>query len=96
MKFSNIMTQMIGIKKERSNFDKKIKDLVYLKQKGKCKICGGYISKYDRDYDHKNGNRSDNKISNCQLLHTRCHRKRHSLLVKSNKNKSIWKRIFSN
>ena len=87
---------MIGIKKERNDFDKKIKDIVYLKQKGKCNICRGYISKYDRNRNHKNGNRSDNKISNCQRLHTRCHINRHALIVKSNKSKSIWKRIFSN
>ena len=29
---------MIGIKKERNDFDKKIKDIVYLKQKGKIAI----------------------------------------------------------
>jgi len=34
------------------------------------------------DYDHKNGNRSNNKISNCQALCPNCHAKKDKRFVK--------------
>ncbi len=93
--FSNIMRLMIGLKKERRHFDKRTNDIVISKQKRKCKGCGKQMNKYDIEYDHKDGNSSNNKISNCQALHTSCHRKKHVLLLKQQKHRSIWKHIFN-
>ena len=33
---------------------------------------------YDVDFDHKNGDRSNNKLSNCQVLCVPCHRRKHA------------------
>ena len=52
------------------------------------------MNKYDIEYDHKDGNSSNNKISNCQAAHTRYHRKKHVLLLNKQKNISIWKHLF--
>ena len=45
----------------------------------KCAICGKFMNQWDRDFDHKNGNSSNNKLSNCRALHPSCHRRMHAL-----------------
>lgn len=44
-------------------------------QNGKCAYCRHSVSKLSRKFHHKDGNRSNNKISNCQLLCSNCHSK---------------------
>jgi hypothetical protein len=44
-------------------------------------VCNQSISKWDRDFHHIDGDRSNNKTSNCQALHTKCHRR---ITLKSN------------
>jgi 5-methylcytosine-specific restriction endonuclease McrA len=39
------------------------------------------MERLDREFDHKNGDCSNNKMSNCQALHTRCHRKKTSKIA---------------
>jgi hypothetical protein len=65
--------------KERRNFTTKDKDEAVRKQKGKCAICGGHVSRWERDFDHEDGNKSNNKLSNCRVVHTSCHRKKHAV-----------------
>ena len=66
-------------KKTREYFSGETKKEVLSRQGYKCKICGKFMEYWDRDFDHKNGNRSDNKLSNCRVLHPRCHRRIHAL-----------------
>ena len=80
---------MIGQKKKRKNFVKKTKEAILRKQKYKCKLCNKHMVKYDIEFDHKDGNNSNNKISNCRALHTRCHRRKHSKRDKEKVNSVI-------
>jgi hypothetical protein len=64
--------------KERHNFTAKDKGDVVRNQRGKCAICGGRVNRWERDFHHKDGNKSNNKLSNCSAVHTRCHRKKHA------------------
>src|SRR5438093_6048891 len=65
-------------KKERHDFSAKIKGEVVHKQKGRCGICGRHVNSWERDFHHKDGNKSNNNSSNCQAVHTKCHRKKHA------------------
>ena len=78
---SGIISKLISIllmsrKRKRKLFPAKIKYQILATQKNRCVACNGYMEKLDREFDHKNGDRSNNKKSNCQVLHTRCHRKK--------------------
>jgi hypothetical protein len=78
-----------GTKKRRS-FGSQTKKLVMRNQKFKCLICRMNVGIWD--YDHKDGNRGNNKVSNCQVLCPTCHAKKSRGLVKcetQNKNKNI-------
>ena len=75
--FISILTP-IQKKKERHDFSAKVKREVVHKQKGRCVICGAYLNKWERDFHHKDGNKTNNKLPICQAVHTRCHRKKHA------------------
>lgn len=66
-------------KKIRLCFATATKNQALRKQRQKCGICGKGLAKFNIDFDHKNGNRSDNRLSNCRALCTPCHRKKHAL-----------------
>jgi hypothetical protein len=72
---SGILVLVKNLKKykytERKGFPKYIKEKVLQKQNNKCAHCKRYL--IVRDYDHKDGNRSNNDISNCQVLCPNCH-----------------------
>jgi hypothetical protein len=57
--------------KVRRGFSQDIRDAVLQRQGGKCANCGRYVSSYQ--FDHKNGNRSDNSSYNAQALCPNCH-----------------------
>ena len=57
--------------KERKGFQQYVKENVLRKQDNKCAHCKKFLNV--RDFDHKNGNRSDNRESNCQALCPNCH-----------------------
>ena len=65
-------------KERRKSFSELVRREAIRKQKGKCAICKRKLDLYGRDFDHKNGDRSNNKISNCQALCTSCHRRKHA------------------
>ena len=67
--------------KERRYFSAEVKKQVLIDQKYKCAICKKSIGVWD--YDHKDGNRSNNKISNCQALCPNCHAKKTRGLLKT-------------
>lgn len=60
-----------GKPKERKGFSQNIKENVLRKQDHKCAHCKKLLNVVD--WDHKNGNRSDNRESNCQALCPNCH-----------------------
>ena len=64
--------------KERHDFTTKDKNEVVRKQKGRCAICGGHMNRWKQVFHHKDGNKSNNNLSNCRAVHTRCHRKKHA------------------
>ena len=76
-------------KKQRHNFTVKAKSEVVLKQKGRCAICGTHMNSWERDFHHKDRNKTNDKPSNCQAVHTRCHRRKHAEEV-HNKNDKSW------
>lgn len=70
-----------NIKKMRKNFSIQIKEAVLKKQNYRCAICRMRLKVMD--FDHKNGNRSDNQKKNCQALCPNCH------AIKSRRENSI-------
>jgi hypothetical protein len=78
---SGIVSKLVSIlfmsgKKGRRLFPAKVKYQVLVAQKNRCAMCNRFMERLDREFDHKNGDCSNNKISNCQVLHTRYHRKK--------------------
>jgi HNH endonuclease len=71
--------------KERRYFSAEVKRQILKNQNYKCAICKRSNEVWD--YDHKNEDRSNNKISNCQALCPNCHAKKTRGLLK-NKAKS--------
>ena len=63
---------------ERKSFSVLVKREALRKQKTKCARCKRKLVEYGLDFDHRNGDRSNNKLSNCQVLCTPCHRRKHS------------------
>lgn len=55
----------------RKSFLKSTKNLVLKNQKYRCKACGKKSKVWD--FDHINGDNSNNSISNCQALCPTCH-----------------------
>lgn len=64
-------------KQNRLSFPGAVKEVVILKQKYRCAICNE-LELYGRDFHHKNGDRSNNKPSNCQVLCPQSHRRNHA------------------
>jgi hypothetical protein len=67
-------------KKKRRLFTAQTKRIVLQSQKFKCLICRTNVGIWD--YDHKDGNRGNNKLSNCQALCPICHAKKSRGLIK--------------
>jgi hypothetical protein len=67
-----------SIKDKRKAFSAIVRREVIQKQKGKCAACKRKLTAYGLDLDHKNGDRSNNKPSNCQVLCVPCHRRKHA------------------
>jgi hypothetical protein len=62
---------------KRRHFPEAVRREVIYKQRGKCNKCKRKLVAYDMDLDHKNGDSSNNKLSNCQVLCVACHRRKH-------------------
>ena len=76
--------------KRRRSFSTQTKKLIQRNQNFKCLKCRMNAGIWD--FDHKDGNRANNKASNCQALCPTCHAKKSRGLIKcetQNKSKSI-------
>jgi len=58
-------------KGKRKNFTKKTQDLKLKQENHRCESCGKY--RKHLDFHHKDGDPSNNHISNCKLLCPDCH-----------------------
>ena len=58
----------------RKQFSKLTKEKVLKNQKNRCKLCGKKSDVWD--FDHIDGNKANNDISNCQALCLNCHAKK--------------------
>jgi hypothetical protein len=67
-------------RKKRRLFTAQTKKLVLKSQNFKCLICRTNVGVWD--YDHKDGNSGNNKLSNCQALCPICHAKKSRGLIK--------------
>ncbi len=65
------LRQGSGKYKKRHCFPSSVQEKVLKKQGHKCADCNRLLNVVD--YDHKNGDRSNNKESNCQALCPNCH-----------------------
>jgi 5-methylcytosine-specific restriction endonuclease McrA len=61
----------IGKHRERRGFPDYVKEEVLRKQNHRCAHCNRILNVVD--WDHKDGNRSNNNESNCQALCPNCH-----------------------
>jgi len=59
---------------KRRQFPKLTKEKVLKMQKNRCKLCGKKSDVWD--FDHIDGDKSNNDISNCQALCPNCHAKK--------------------
>lgn len=64
-------TPKMGI---RRNFSKTVKQKIIARQAYRCKLCGKFLNMIN--FDHINGSRSNNDLSNCQALCPNCHAKK--------------------
>ena len=83
---SAIIRKLKHRRKKRRYFLADIKKQVLIDQNYKCSICNKNIRIWD--YDHIDGNRSNNDISNCQALCPNCHAKKTRGLIKLKKQSS--------
>ena len=61
-------------KSKRKAFSKQTKNIVLLLQGFHCRICGNYLDV--KEFDHINGDKTNNLPSNCQALCPTCHRRK--------------------
>ena len=79
--------------KERRYFSSEVKRQILKDHNYKCVIYKRNTGVWD--YDHKNGDRSNNKISNCQALYPNCHAKKtRGLLETKEKSNSKLLKLF--
>ncbi len=74
--------------KKRRYFPADVKREVLKDQNYKCAICKRGAGVWD--YDHIDGNRSNNDISNCQALCPNCHAKKTRGLLAQEKSSKHW------
>lgn len=65
-------------KQKRKHFSEIVRRETIHRQNGRCKRCKKRLEAYGVDADHKDNNRANNKASNCVILCTPCHRRKHS------------------
>jgi len=63
-----------GIKKPRKDFPKLVKQQVRVWQNNRCNNCQRVLDV--ANFDHINGDRSNNSLFNCQALCPNCHAKK--------------------
>ena len=61
-------------KLKRKGFPKTTQEITLIKQAYRCNACNNNLDKIN--FDHIDGNRSNNSITNCQALCLNCHAKK--------------------
>ena len=74
MKFQGIPTNEESVPRKRKRFSKSTKQIALLAQRNLCANCGTWLDV--ADFDHTNGDRSDNHWTNCRALCPNCHAKK--------------------
>jgi len=69
--FKELLKESLGKKKLRKYFSESVKNKVLAMQYNRCKYCGMGFGMVN--FDHINGDSSNNSISNCQALCPNCH-----------------------
>ena len=69
-----IIEKSMSKSKQRRSFSKSIRNITLKTQKKKCNDCGRESEVWD--FDHKDGNNSNNSLENCQALCPNCHAKK--------------------
>jgi len=64
--------------RRRKHFTQLVKREVIHKQKNRCATCKRKLRPYVSNFHHVNGDRSDNRLSNCKALCIPCHRRKHA------------------
>jgi hypothetical protein len=64
--------------RKRKHFTQLVKREVIHKQKNRCAACKRKLEPYVSNFHHVNGDRSDNRLSNCKALCIPCHRRKHA------------------
>jgi Na+/proline symporter len=64
--------------RRRKHFTQLVKREVIHKQKNRCATCKRKLGPYVSNFHHVNGDRSDNRLSNCKALCIPCHRRKHA------------------
>ena len=57
--------------RERKSFSRYVKDEILERQKNRCAMCNNKL--FYPHFDHIDGNRSNNSLTNCQALCPNCH-----------------------
>jgi multisubunit Na+/H+ antiporter MnhB subunit len=86
-----VVRKLIKKPKKRRSFPLEVKKQVLRDQDHKCAICRR--NKGTWDYDHIDGNRTNNDVSNCQALCPDCHAKKTRGLIKIKSRSNTKKRI---
>ena len=68
-----VLYKLTHRKRKRRAFASGVRRKTLEKQDYKCANCKRPLKPRETDYDHKNGNRSDNRQKNCQALCLNCH-----------------------
>ena len=66
-----IIEKSVAKPKARRSFSKSTKELVLKRQNYRCKACGNKSKVWD--FDHIDGDSSNNSLDNCQALCPNCH-----------------------
>jgi len=62
-----------GLSTKRNDFSSTIVSETWQRQNGKCVNCGNRFERSEMQADHKDGDRSNNTLENCELLCQPCH-----------------------
>jgi len=69
-----LIKESLNSEKPRKDFPKSVQKWVLVSQNHRCNKCGRVLSEVN--FDHIDGNRSNNVIWNCQALCPNCHAKK--------------------
>jgi 5-methylcytosine-specific restriction endonuclease McrA len=68
---SEFYSSKVKTRSERKSFSRYVKDEILERQQNRCAMCNDKL--FYPHFDHIDGNRSNNSLSNCQALCPNCH-----------------------